>query len=161
MDFFCRRCELCSRNFQSRAILSQHKRKHGLQKLICHFCGREFPNKEAITRHLFTKHVSSEPKFECQICKKKYQLQSLLKSHMWTVHREKKRSITCEQCGKSFYIKFHLDKHMLSSHTDKSERLVTRKQCEHCGEWLLTKSGIFYHKQVSAEYINFTRVKWI
>lgn len=27
------------------------------------------------------------------------------------------------------------------SHTDKSERLAQRKQCEHCGEWLLTKSG--------------------
>lgn len=34
------------------------------------------------------------------------------------------------------------------SHTDKSERLAQRKQCEHCGEWLMTKSGIYYHEQI-------------
>lgn len=66
---------------------------------------------------------------------------------MYAVHRDKKRSVTCEICGKSFYVKFHLDKHMLS-HTDKSERLAQRKQCEHCGEWLMTKSGIYYHEQI-------------
>lgn len=71
----------------------------------------------------------------------------LLKNHMYAVHREKKRSVTCEKCGKSFICKFHLDKHMLS-HTDKFERLSQKKQCEHCGEWLLTKSGIFYHQQI-------------
>lgn len=34
------------------------------------------------------------------------------------------------------------------SHVDKSERLAQRKRCEHCGEWLMTKSGIYYHDKI-------------
>lgn len=33
-------------------------------------------------------------------------------------------------------------------HVDKSERLAHRKRCEHCGELLMTKSGIYYHAQI-------------
>ena len=40
---------------------------------------------------------------------------------------------------------------MVTAHTDKSVRLAMRKQCEHCGEWLLSKSGIYYHKQVNED----------
>lgn len=114
---------------------------------ICDYCRKSFRSKGAITRHLFSNHVNAEPKFECEICQKKFQLESLLKNHTYAVHREKKASVTCEICGKSFVAQFFLNKHMLT-HTDKSERLAMRKQCEHCGEWLMTKSGIYYHKQL-------------
>lgn len=151
------RCEVCSKRLATRRLMLQHRRQHRLtmnKQFICHYCGKSCRDKGAITRHLFTNHVNSEPKFECQICQKKFQLQSLLKNHTYAVHREKKRCITCEICGKSFYTKFHLDKHMLS-HTDKSERLAMRKQCEHCGEWLMTKSGIYYHEQVNRVNFNY------
>lgn len=36
----------------------------------------------------------------------------------------------------------------MQSHITKSERLAQRKQCEYCGEWLLTKSGMYYHEQI-------------
>lgn len=77
----------------------------------------------------------------------RFQLPNLLKNHCYSVHREKKAIVTCEICGKSFSVKANFDKHMLS-HTDKSERLAQLKQCEHCGEWLMTKSGIYYHEQI-------------
>lgn len=63
------------------------------------------------------------------------------------MHREKKANVTCEICGKSFTVKASFEKHMLS-HGDKTERLDQRQQCEHCGEWLLTKSGIYYHDKI-------------
>lgn len=72
---------------------------------------------------------------------------SLLKNHFYSVHREKKANVTCEVCGKSFNIKASFDKHMLS-HVDKEERLAQRQQCEYCGEWLLSKSGIYYHEKI-------------
>lgn len=31
---------------------------------------------------------------------------------------------------------------------DKSVRLAQRQRCEHCGEWLMSKSGIYYHEQI-------------
>lgn len=131
------------------------KHRHRHKQFICDYCGKIYHNKDSILHHLFTNHVSSEPKFECQICHKKFQLQALLKNHMYAVHREKKASVTCEICGKSFYAKFFLNKHMVTAHTDRSERLAMRKQCEHCGEWLLSKSGIYYHKQVTKnKYMN-------
>lgn len=100
---------------------------------------------------------------------------ALLKNHCYSVHREKKAIVTCgnliqrffvnqffafifykllkqriafsDICGKSFTVKANFDKHMLS-HTDKTERLAQRKQCATCGEWLMTKSGIYYHEQI-------------
>lgn len=69
-------------------------------------------------------------------------------------HREKKRRVTCELCGKSFFAKTYLDRHMLTTHTDKSERLAMREQCKYCGEWLMTKGGIYYHKQVISKKIH-------
>lgn len=93
--------------------------------------------------------MNIESKFECQTCNKKFKLQSLLKKHLYAAHREKKTSVTCEICGKSFYSKTFLDRHTLTTHTDKSERLAMREQCKYCGEWLLTKGGIYYHKQVT------------
>lgn len=75
----------------------------------------------------------------------RFQLPNLLRNHFYSVHREKKRDQTCEICGMSFHQKFHLNKHM---HVDVSERLTQRVKCEHCGEWLMSKSGVYYHKQI-------------
>lgn len=77
----------------------------------------------------------------------RFRLDLLLKAHMYSVHTEKRPKVTCEICGKTFPIKAHLKKHMLS-HENKAERLAQRQQCAHCGEWLLTKSGIYYHEQI-------------
>lgn len=63
------------------------------------------------------------------------------------MHREKKPKITCEICGKQFINNAALSKHMLS-HEDPSEKLARSTQCEHCGEWLVSKSGIYYHEQI-------------
>lgn len=72
---------------------------------------------------------------------------SLLKSHKLS-HQAKKCIGTCEICGKGFYTNFHLAKHQNEFHRDKSERLHESKQCAVCHEWLLTKSGVFYHQQL-------------
>lgn len=66
---------------------------------------------------------------------------------MYAAHRDKRIKASCEICGKGFSIKAHLKKHMLS-HSNKSERLAQRQQCAHCGEWLMTKSGMYYHDQI-------------
>lgn len=149
------------------------------REYICDMCNKKFCTRETISKHFINAHSNLEAKFECETCHKRYilpwmpmpnyfkfsqskwlidfifhrfKLQSLLRSHMYGVHRDKKRCVTCEICGKSFYAKFYLNKH-LRTHTDKSERLAERTQCEHCGEWLMSKSGIYYHKQVTPWYI--------
>lgn len=76
-----------------------------------------------------------------------FHLASLLRNHYYSVHREKKVHATCEICGKSFNFKATFDRHLLS-HGDKSERLMQRQQCEHCGEWLMSRSGIYYHEKI-------------
>ncbi|XP_031634974.1 zinc finger protein 91-like [Contarinia nasturtii] len=143
-------CDQCDKTFTTRVILVQHKRRHRLtlnKNFVCDYCGKCVRDKDAMLRHMFTNHVDVEPTHECNICHKKFRLPQLLKNHFYSVHREKKVIFVCDICGKAFHVKFHLDKHMLNKHTDKSERLIERKQCEYCGEWLLTKSGIFYHHQ--------------
>ncbi|XP_031629988.1 zinc finger protein 43-like [Contarinia nasturtii] len=149
LDPECFKCNACGKSFSTGMMLTQHKRRHKLtlnKRFVCDYCGKLCRDKHAIIRHLFTNHVNSEPEYECDVCHKKFQLASLLKSHKYTVHREKKANQICYICGKGFYVKFHLDKHMLS-HAEKSERLAESKQCEWCGEWLMTRSGIYYHQQ--------------
>ncbi|XP_031627535.1 zinc finger protein 883-like isoform X2 [Contarinia nasturtii] len=150
LDPDCLKCDTCGKTFQTGVRLTRHKRRHRMsieKRYICHFCGKSCIDKHAITRHLFSNHVTSEPEYECDVCPKKYHLASMLKYHKYSVHRERKPNFCCEICGKDFYVKFHLDKHMLHKHTDKSERLIERKQCEYCGDWLLSKSNVFYHHQ--------------
>lgn len=133
-----------------------HRSKHKMitkKTCICDYCGKSFSNKTSVRVHLFTKHVKTKAKFECQICQKKFHLESLRNNHVTCVHKEKIRCITCEICGKSFYSNFHLKAHSIT-HSDKAERMAMRQQCEHCGEWLLTRSGINYHKQVGIQ-LNF------
>lgn len=141
------RCELCNKTFPTGKLLSVHKFRH--KTFQCDYCGKTLNSKSAIIHHLFTNHVKTDPTHKCDICNKKFQLQSLLKCHKYAAHRNKIARVTCELCGKFFYAQFFLNKHMITAHTDKSERLAMRKQCEFCGEWLLSKSGIYYHKQVS------------
>ncbi|XP_055317609.1 transcription factor grauzone-like isoform X2 [Sitodiplosis mosellana] len=144
------KCDICRKTFATRMNLVKHKHRHYLTKsksFICDYCKRACRDKEQMVRHMFTKHKFVEAKFECKICHKMFQIESLLKTHMYTVHREKKSIGTCEICGKSFNTIYLLDKHKLQ-HIDKSERLIERTQCEHCGDWIATSSGLFYHQQI-------------
>lgn len=136
-------------------MLFQHKLyKHKL--LYCEHCSRSFQRKSAMIHHLLSSHVKSvDPTHECDSCQKKFLTKTSLKSHKYAVHRQKVARVTCELCGQSFYAKYFLNKHIVTAHTDKSERLAMRKQCEFCGEWLLTKSGVFYHKQVMGKTVWF------
>ncbi|XP_055317606.1 transcription factor grauzone-like [Sitodiplosis mosellana] len=144
------KCDICGKTFATRMKLAKHKHRHYLTKsrsFICDYCNKACRDKEQMVRHMFTKHKFVEAKLECEICSKRFQIESLLKMHMYAAHREKKIVGTCEICGKSFYRNFSLEKHKLQ-HIDKSERLIERTQCAHCGEWIATKSGEFYHKQI-------------
>lgn len=170
MPIFFFRCEICNKFFADRKKFYLHKRRHDQASTIsftCDYCGRKFRSKETIRRHLFVMHIETDPKFECDICHKRYviffyndffknfytlyysrfQLKTLLRNHQYSVHREKKANLSCEFCGKMFNVKAIFEKHMLL-HGDKTKRLAHRKQCDHCGEWLLTKSGLYYHEVI-------------
>ncbi|XP_055317607.1 transcription factor grauzone-like [Sitodiplosis mosellana] len=144
------KCDICVKSFTTQMKLAKHKHRHYLTKsrsFVCDYCKKPCRDKDQLKKHMFAKHVFTEKKFECKICHKKFQIPILLKNHIYAVHREKKCVGTCEICGKSFYTNYHLEKHKLQ-HIDKSERLFERRQCEICGEWIATKSGVFYHKQI-------------
>lgn len=171
------RCDVCNKVIYSKARLHQHKKRHviGLKPYICDYCKKCFTHKTALERHLLTIHVDSDPLFECEICSKRYdfrindsndflilklylfpkkkhfffrfQLAITLRNHKYNVHREKKPKVTCEICGKQFINNAALSKHM-HCHEDASEKLARSTQCEHCGEWLVSKSGIYYHEQI-------------
>lgn len=72
--------------------------------------------------------------------------------HYWRIHPKTQRIFTCEVCGKTYNEKVKLKNHMMS-HKDKSERLEVRRQCEICGEWLMTRTSYYNHKEVNADFI--------
>lgn len=72
-------------------------------------------------------------------------LDSLRQRHMYARHN--KKILTCEYCGKTYSDKSHFNTHV-QTHLDISERVFQPRPCEHCGDWLMTKSGLYYHEQV-------------
>lgn len=75
--------------------MRKHQMTHS-KSYICDICKKPCRDKATITRHIFTKHIKSEPKYKCEICQKKFQLEILLKAHTINSHREKKLGNICE-----------------------------------------------------------------
>jgi KRAB domain-containing zinc finger protein len=63
------KCEICSKEFQTKTWLDNHKLSHsGIKNFPCTFegCDRAFSLQKVLTRHLFTVHYKST--FNCELC---------------------------------------------------------------------------------------------
>lgn len=150
-------CERCFSSFTSRYILTQHMRIiHSEVKYVCDICGRVFPCKEYISRHIkkyvkipchvcqrmlaphrMREHLEnhSSTVFKCKICNKKLLNSKSLRLHMRLVHKVDK--LQCDYCNKIFRNKIRLRCHL---------QIHVKIPCSVCHK-LFTRSSMERHKK--------------
>lgn len=101
--------------------------KHNGMQLECDICGKTYPTKVAIAKHIMYKHVPSNLKFKCELCDKKYYSKGELKTHHKFSHI-KAMDFVCSECGVAFSKKHSLISHM-TKHTGEKPFKCTFEGC--------------------------------
>lgn len=108
-------CDSCDKVFDSRRILTIHKRKEHLKdyRYVCQ-CGQKFFTRFALNNHMPTH--TGERNFKCKVCEKCYPRLKTLKDHM-RIHTNDRR-YRCHVCGQAFIQNCSLKGHMKSQHPE-------------------------------------------
>ncbi len=85
-------CTVCSKTFDSKELMLEHKATHGAKNFLCDVCGKAYKNRSGVVTHKRSVHAMAT----------KYAI---------SYHQ-------CEHCDQKFYAKSKWKKHMLS-HTGK------------------------------------------
>ena len=105
------RCDLCSKEFKQKGILSAHKQiKHPNE---CNECPAKFIHLSALIDHKQTKH-SNDHSFECDVCPAKFKVKSQLISH----RQSHLRSYSCDICSEKFNTHHDLRRHSYQMHPE-------------------------------------------
>lgn len=129
-------CNLCGKQFSSRAVHNLHMRSHSGEKPYpCSVCGRHFSQKTSLTRHMRS-HTGERP-YPCDICGKCFSDKERVKIHMRSHTGEK--PFPCQVCGKHFSQKSTVKRHM-SVHT--GERPF---KCDTCGKGFANRGNLNSH----------------
>ena len=95
-------CEICSKTFPYRALLSKHvKNVHeGVKEYQCDTCGKEFKSKGGLETHQLL-HDTQRENYKCEICGKNFVTKVGHAQHIVNVHEDSKK-YPCDVCGQSF-----------------------------------------------------------
>ncbi|XP_057688164.1 zinc finger protein 583-like [Corythoichthys intestinalis] len=94
----------CSQKDINLESKSQRRKKN----LTCSHCGKRYPNKSKLIKHL--KNHTGERPFSCEVCSKAFSRKQHLALHVKTHMGEK--PFICEVCSQTFSQKQHLELHM-------------------------------------------------
>ncbi|XP_050701626.1 zinc finger protein 814-like [Eriocheir sinensis] len=120
-------CLKCSKEFESRAQLKEHRKVHMSKVRIyeCSHCDKVFTEARKYYSHLgFHKRL-----FECQPCGRRFSLLGNLKKHLST--HEGAPDQVCEVCGNQFQTPSQLQEHHQTQHQEDNVRTY-KMECEHC-----------------------------
>lgn len=92
-------CDICDRTLSNRFSFNYHMQRHTKYLFICDQCGRGFPGKVPLHRHLVKNHDTG-PYIQCKSCPFKCSRRFDLNEHE-RIHTGE-RPFTCEKCGLTF-----------------------------------------------------------
>nr|XP_057903408.1 zinc finger protein 32-like isoform X2 [Doryrhamphus excisus] len=133
-------CKECGKDFPRKSSLERHVRVHaGDRPFICEYCGKTFMEKAVLKRHL-KKHTGGRPRIHtCDVCGKKFTMSQHLHVHK-RIHTGEK-PYTCQVCGKNFRQVGNLDSHM-KIHTGEKAFI-----CSLCGKSFRQKISLETHER--------------
>ncbi|XP_055638962.1 zinc finger protein 569-like [Toxorhynchites rutilus septentrionalis] len=135
------RCDICFRDFISRASYTNHLKHH--HDFICKFCSHGWVTEKRLLDHVRNSH--KDRLFRCKHCPKTEKLKKCLNRHVRTAHGIKENLFFCGHCSISAtYIEVaSLTEHMLQTHASLEESGNTYEE-------LLNET--FFAKEISLEF---------
>ncbi|XP_054620512.1 gastrula zinc finger protein XlCGF57.1-like [Dunckerocampus dactyliophorus] len=133
-------CKECGKDFPRKSSLERHVKLHaGDRPFICEYCGKTFMEKAVLKRHL-KNHTGGRPRIHaCDVCGKKFTMSQHLHVHK-RIHTGEK-PYTCQVCGKNFRQVGNLDSHM-KIHTGEKGFI-----CSLCGKSFRQKISLETHER--------------
>ncbi|XP_031167742.1 PR domain zinc finger protein 5 [Sander lucioperca] len=149
-------CLLCESSFPSEEILaahlqSLHQRPSTEEKEFkCKNCGKKFPIKQALQRHVLHCSESLDPSgdskaHQCSICHNTFRSISSFEQHKEACKGDARFICKAESCGKRFKSKDALKKHKGNVHTGSARRKLT---CTICNRKCSSSLNLQEHRKV-------------
>ncbi|XP_029684518.1 PR domain zinc finger protein 5 isoform X1 [Takifugu rubripes] len=149
-------CLLCESSFPSEEILaahlqSLHQRPPTEEKdFQCRNCGKKFPIKQALQRHVLHCSESPDPSgdskaHQCSICHNSFSSESSFEQHKEACKGDARFICKAESCGKRFKSKDALKKHKGNVHTGSARRKLT---CTICNRKCSSSLNLQEHRKV-------------
>uniref|UniRef100_A0A8C6MA47 Zinc finger protein n=1 Tax=Nothobranchius furzeri TaxID=105023 RepID=A0A8C6MA47_NOTFU len=153
-------CLLCESSFPSEEILaahlqSLHQRPSTEEKEFkCRNCGKRFPIKQALQRHVLHCSESLDPSadskaHQCSICHNTFGSESSFEQHKEACKGDARFICKAESCGKRFKSKDALKKHKGSVHAGSARRKLT---CTICNRKCASTLNLQEHRKIHEIY---------
>ncbi|CAF94670.1 unnamed protein product, partial [Tetraodon nigroviridis] len=161
-------CLLCESSFPSEEILaahlqSLHQRPPTEEKdFQCRNCGKKFPIKQALQRHVLHCSESADPSgdskaHQCSICHNSFSSESSFEQHKEACKGDARFICKAESCGKRFKSKDALKKHKGNVHTGSARRKLT---CTICNRKCSSSLNLQEHRKVRlSSFLFCTKIK--
>uniref|UniRef100_A0A2K6MHV9 Zinc finger protein n=1 Tax=Rhinopithecus bieti TaxID=61621 RepID=A0A2K6MHV9_RHIBE len=134
-------CPQCESSFTSEDILAEHlqtlhQKPTEEKEFKCKNCGKKFPVKQALQRHVLQCTAKSSLKessrsFQCSVCNSSFSSASSFEQHQETCRGDARFVCKADSCGKRLKSKDALKRHQENVHTEKLICSVSSSLQEH------------------------------
>ncbi|XP_048189468.1 PR domain zinc finger protein 5 isoform X3 [Perognathus longimembris pacificus] len=148
-------CPQCELSFPSEDVLAQHahilhQRPAEEKEVKCKDCGKRFPVKQALQRHVLHCTVKSSPKhssrsFQCSVCNSSFSSALSFEQHQEACPGSARFVCKADSCGKRLKSKDALKRHQENVHAgDPKKKLI----CPVCNKKCSSASRLQEHKKI-------------
>ncbi|XP_042839912.1 PR domain zinc finger protein 5 isoform X4 [Panthera tigris] len=151
-------CPQCDSSFTSEEILAEHlqtlhQRPTEEKEFKCKNCGKKFPVKQALQRHVLQCTAKSSLKdssrsFQCSVCNSSFNSASSFEQHQETCRGDARFVCKADSCGKRLKSKDALRRHQENVHAgDPKKKLI----CSVCNKKCSSASSLQEHRKTHSE----------
>ncbi|NXQ78033.1 PRDM5 protein, partial [Quiscalus mexicanus] len=148
-------CPNCESSFASQEILAEHlqtlhQKPSEEKEFKCRNCGKKFPVKQALQRHVLqcTENISpgdSSRSFQCSVCNTAFSSESSYEQHKEACRGDARFICKADSCGKRFKSKDALKKHKENVHSGNSRKKL---MCSVCNKKCSSAANLQEHRKV-------------
>ncbi|XP_053259489.1 PR domain zinc finger protein 5 isoform X3 [Podarcis raffonei] len=148
-------CPNCESSFASQEILAEHlqtlhQKPSEEKEFKCRNCGKKFPVKQALQRHVLqcTENVNPGDRsrsFQCSVCNTSFSSELSYEQHKEACRGDARFVCKADSCGKRFKSKDALKKHKENVHTGNSRK---RLMCSVCNKRCSSATNLQEHRKV-------------
>ena len=134
------KCDECGMTTYHATKMHSHKKVHKRERrevvFSCEFCGKEFCNKNYLTKHIRLFHEMIDDNVHCDKCDKTFTRYSTYRSHV-NVHHSDDPKFACGECGKRFDTVLRRKMH---ERIHQGLTTIPTIPCPHCGKEVVKKN---------------------